>query len=91
MRRRCRVLVSGRVQGVWFRDSCQRQARAAGVDGWVRNLPDGRVEAYFAGEAAAVEDLVRWCHDGPPQAQVTAVEVDEAVDDDPAAGFEILP
>lgn len=72
---RRRVLVSGRVQGVWFRDSCRQVAQARDVAGWVRNLPDGRVEAVFEGSPGAVEELVRWCGDGPPSSHVTAVEV----------------
>jgi acylphosphatase len=71
------VLVSGRVQGVFFRDSCSRRARELGVCGWVRNLPDGRVEAVFEGEAQAVEQMVRWCHVGPRLARVEQVEVEE--------------
>jgi acylphosphatase len=69
------VLVDGRVQGVFFRDTCRREAAAARVDGWVRNLPDGRVEAVFEGEPAAVQQLVDWCRVGPPHARVTGVEV----------------
>jgi acylphosphatase len=72
---RCRVLVSGRVQGVWYRGSCARQAARAGVAGWARNLPDGRVEAVFEGEREAVETLLRWCHEGPAHATVTGVEI----------------
>jgi acylphosphatase len=72
---RRRVLVDGRVQGVFFRDSCRREAVAAGVDGWVRNLADGQVEAVFEGEADAVQRLVDWCRAGPPHATVTRVEV----------------
>jgi acylphosphatase len=72
---RCRVLVSGRVQGVWYRGSCARQSARAGVGGWVRNLPDGRVEAVFEGERTAVETLLRWCHEGPAHAAVTGVEI----------------
>ena len=71
---RTRVFVSGRVQGVWFRESCREQAVAAGVSGWVRNLADGRVEAVFEGPEAAVERVVRWCHDGPRHARVDRVE-----------------
>lgn len=71
---RRRVVVDGRVQGVFFRDSCRREATAAGVGGWVRNLRDGRVEAVFEGPADAVERLVEWCRVGPPRATVTAVE-----------------
>ena len=66
--------MSGRVQGVFFRDSCARQARAAGVAGWVRNRADGTVEAWFEGPASAVEGLVRWCRSGPGRADVAGVE-----------------
>lgn len=65
----------GRVQGVWFRDSCRREAGAAGVGGWVRNAPDGSVEAAFEGPPEAVDRLVAWCHGGPPGARVDAVDV----------------
>ena len=76
---RRRVLVSGVVQGVFFRQSCRRLAREEGVAGWVRNLCDGRVEACFEGPADAVSRLVTWCGHGPPSARVSAVEVlDEA-------------
>lgn len=72
---RAHVLVSGQVQGVWFRDACSEWARAEGVAGWVRNLADGRVEAVFEGAPGAVERLVAWCHEGPPRARVLAVDV----------------
>jgi acylphosphatase len=74
---RKRVLVSGQVQGVFFRDGCRRAAVAGGVSGWVRNLPDGRVEAVFEGDSGAVERLVRWAHTGPRHAQVSDVAVAE--------------
>jgi acylphosphatase len=69
-----RVVVHGRVQGVFFRDSCRREARSAGVRGWVRNEPDGSVAAHFEGPPDAVARLVRWCHAGPPAAAVARVE-----------------
>jgi acylphosphatase len=72
---RRRVLVSGWVQGVWFRESCREQAVAAGVTGWVRNLADGRVEAVLEGPEPAVDRVVRWCHAGPRRARVDGVEV----------------
>jgi len=72
---RRRVLVSGWVQGVWFRESCREQAVAAGVTGWVRNRADGRVEAVLEGPEPAVDRVVRWCHDGPRRARVEGVEV----------------
>ena len=74
---RRRVVVHGRVQGVFFRGSTQEEARRAGIDGWVRNLPDGAVEAVFEGEAAAVEQLEAYCRRGPPWAQVMRVEITE--------------
>lgn len=77
MDRRVRVLVSGDVQGVGFRWFCREQAMGRGVRGSVRNLPDGRVEAFFEGEPAAVEALVEWCRRGPQWARVDGVEVEE--------------
>jgi acylphosphatase len=72
---RKRVLVSGYVQGVFFRDTCRRTATRYGVNGWVRNLPDGRVEAVFEGAEEPVDRLVAWARNGPRQATVTGVEV----------------
>ncbi|MEM4674702.1 MAG: acylphosphatase [Nitrososphaerota archaeon] len=72
---RARVIVSGRVQGVFFRDTTRREAKQRGVTGWVRNLPDGRVEAVFEGEKEAVEALIEFCKRGPPAARVTNVEI----------------
>lgn len=71
---RRRVVVHGRVQGVWFRDSCRREAEAAGVAGWVRNRSDRTVEAVFEGPEAAVVGLVEWCRHGPVRARVDRVE-----------------
>ena len=73
--------MSGAVQGVFYRDTCRRIAGQQGVAGWVRNLPDGRVEAVFEGEPDSVERMVRWTRRGPSQAHVTAVDVsDEPVE-----------
>jgi acylphosphatase len=69
------VLVSGRVQGVFFRDTCRNLALASDLRGWVRNNPDGTVEAVFEGEPGAVEKLVSWTRRGPADAQVDAVDV----------------
>lgn len=85
---RRRVLVSGRVQGVAFRDSCRRLAVQRGVTGWVRNLPDGRVEAVFEGAAADVERLVGWSRHGPRLAAVTDVAV-RAEDPEGLGAFEV--
>ena len=70
-----RVFVSGRVQGVFFRYTCAKEAREAGLRGSVRNLGDGRVEAVFQGGKAAVERLISWCRQGPPAASVADVTV----------------
>lgn len=70
-----RVVVHGRVQGVFYRDSCRREAKRLGVAGWIRNEPDGSVAAHLEGPPAAVEELVAWCHGGPPSARVDRVEV----------------
>ena len=72
---RYRVLISGRVQGVFFRDSCRRLAEQHGVAGWVRNLPDGRVEAVFEGQPEQVRHLVDWARTGPRLADVADVAV----------------
>lgn len=72
---RARVLIQGRVQGVFFRASTRDEARRYGVHGWVRNLPDGGVEALFEGGKTAVERVIAWCHHGPPYAAVAAVKV----------------
>lgn len=72
---RRRAIVHGRVQGVFFRDSCRAEAQAAGLGGFVRNLEDGTVEACFEGPVAAVNRLVAWCHTGPPSAWVASVDV----------------
>ncbi|MDZ7850588.1 MAG: acylphosphatase [Halodesulfurarchaeum sp.] len=87
-RKRAHVYVSGRVQGVYFRANTRDQARKRDVDGWVKNLADGRVEAVFEGEPAAVESMIEWCHEGSPAAEVSDVTVST---EEPIAleGFEI--
>ena len=72
--RRVRVIVSGHVQGVFFRTSCARAAEEGGVAGWIRNRDDGSVEAVFEGSSAAVAALVAWCRSGPRGAAVTGLE-----------------
>lgn len=69
------LVVRGRVQGVYYRESCRREADRLGVAGWARNLPNGAVEVVIEGEPEAVENLVRWCRHGPPHALVSAVDV----------------
>ncbi len=75
MASRLHVFITGRVQGVGFRYSTARQATALGLVGWVRNLPDGRVEAEFEGAKSALEEMLAWCRDGPALAHVTDVEL----------------
>ncbi len=75
MTKRVRVTVSGRVQGVFFRATCAAKARERGLSGWVRNSPDGRVEAVFEGPEGDVDALVEWCRLGPELAVVEGVEV----------------
>lgn len=72
---RAHVLISGHVQGVFYRASAQRQAASLGLRGWVRNLPDGGVEAVVEGEQTAVERMLAWCRVGPPNAYVADVDV----------------
>ena len=73
---RARVIATGRVQGVWFRDACRDVARTEGVRGFVRNRADGAVEAEFEGSEPAVDRMVAWCRIGPPRARVDHVDVE---------------
>ncbi len=82
------MLVHGRVQGVFFRDSTSERAHLAGVAGWVRNLRDGRVEAVFEGEPDAVQSVISFCSQGPQWARVDGIEVIEEPPEG-LAGFEI--
>lgn len=83
------ALVSGRVQGVFYRDTCRRVATELGVAGSARNLDDGRVEVVLEGDEASVEAVLDWCRQGTPQAAVEAVEV-TAEEPEGLSGFEIL-
>ena len=87
-RTRAHVFVSGTVQGVYYRASTRDAARERDVDGWVRNLDDGRVEAVFEGEESAVEELVEWCHTGSSAASVEDVEVSYE-EPEGESGFEV--
>ena len=74
---RKRVVVTGRVQGVFFRDTTRRRAESAGVSGWVRNRDDGAVEAVFEGRPTVVDEMVDFCRRGPGRAEVATVDVIE--------------
>jgi acylphosphatase len=75
-KRRARVRISGRVQGVYFRAYARDAGRLIGIEGWVRNLPDGRVEAVFEGDAQKVEEMIEWCRNGSPLSRVEAVDIE---------------
>ena len=89
-RQRLEVRIAGRVQGVWFRAATREQAHRLDLDGWVRNLPDGRVEAVFEGEQAALEEMLSWCNLGPPGARVDRVESNRGPATGEHDGFAIL-
>ncbi len=80
-----RCVVSGKVQGVWFRASAKREADRLGITGHARNLADGSVEVLACGEADAVAALVEWLHAGPPQARVERVAVSDSAERAPSA------
>src|SRR5215213_11012988 len=73
---RAHVRISGQVQGVFFRDSTSQKARELNLAGWVKNLPDGRVEAIFEGSSESVKEILRWCEEGPQHASVENVDAD---------------
>ena len=91
MNKRCHVWVSGRVQGVFFRANTAKEARALGLTGWVRNLPDGRVETVFEGADQAVENMLAWCRNGTPPARVDRIDTREEPPSGEYAGFAIIP
>ncbi len=72
---RAHIFVSGHVQGVYYRATTRDTAQEVGVDGWVKNLQDGRVEAVFEGDEAEVERMIEWCHEGSARADVDEIEV----------------
>src|SRR5688500_7565313 len=89
--RRVHVLISGRVQGVAFRDAARNKAEELDLRGWVRNLVDGRVEALFQGPPAAVEQALVWCHQGPEAAAVKDVVTHDEPTRDDMSSFAIRP
>ena len=87
---RARAVISGRVQGVAYRFEAQRAAERIGVRGWVRNRPDGTVEALFEGARGNVEEMLAWCRRGPALARVATVDVEWEDYRGDLAGFRIL-
>jgi acylphosphatase len=83
------VVITGRVQGVGFRYATQREAERHGLAGWVRNRPDGSVEAEFHGPADSIESMLSWCRTGPPFARVDAVESTQHEISSETIGFQI--
>jgi len=86
---RAHVRVSGQVQGVFFRDSTREKAEELGLAGWVKNLPDGQVEAVFEGPSESVREMVRWCEGGPQHASVENVDTDFESAGGDLEGFEV--
>ncbi len=74
VKKRLHVLIEGRVQGVWFRDSTRTEAQKLDLTGWVRNLADGRVEAVFEGDEETLNRILTWCRQGSPNSRVDRVE-----------------
>lgn len=87
---RAHVYVSGGVQGVFFRDSARKEARELDLSGWIKNLPDGRVEAVFEGPSESVRRMVKWCERGPEFATVEDVEAEFGEARGDLRGFEVL-
>jgi len=87
---RVRVLVSGLVQGVNYRAECKRKATQLGLCGWVRNLPDGRVEAVFQGPKERVEEMLRWCEIGPRMARVEKIQAIQETPQQDCKSFDIV-
>ncbi|WP_136807474.1 acylphosphatase [Desulfosediminicola flagellatus] len=83
------VIVHGRVQGVFFRDYTQRKANLLELSGWVKNQPDGSVEALLSGMPKSIDTMIEWFQEGSPQSTVTAVTVDEVIPTEKLRGFEI--
>jgi acylphosphatase len=90
MNKRYHVWISGRVQGVFFRANTGTQARLLGLTGWVRNLPDGRVESVFEGDGPAVEAMLAWCRRGTPPSRVDQVDAAEERPSGECADFAIV-
>jgi len=90
MKTRVHVLISGRVQGVWYRASIKQKADALGIMGWVRNTVEGNVEAVFEGEQAVIDEMITWCWQGPPLARVSDIKILPSRSDERFTGFVVL-
>jgi acylphosphatase len=88
-RERAHIYVSGQVQGVFFRDSAREKAEQLGLAGWVKNRPDGRVEAVFEGPQDKVREMIQWCEEGPSHATVESVDADFEDPGGDLEGFEV--
>lgn len=86
---RAHLFISGQVQGVFYRASCREEAAARQLDGWVRNLPDGRVEALLQGPKEKVEDMIKWCYRGPRGARIENIDVSTEEPGEELQGFGI--
>ena len=86
---RAHVRISGQVQGVFFRDSTREKAQELNLEGWVKNLPDGSVEALFEGPSDKVREMIRWCEEGPRHASVENVDTDFESAGGDLSGFEV--
>lgn len=89
MKKTIRVIVKGKVQGVFYRASTQEEARKLGLKGWVRNLPNGDVEFVASGDEDKLKELIDWAHKGPPLAKVREVIVEEIQTDEEFSDFEV--
>jgi acylphosphatase len=87
---RAHVKISGEVQGVFFRDSTRQKAEELGLAGWVKNVPDGQVEALFEGPSEKVREMIRWCEEGPQRASVETVDTNFEGASGDLEGFEVL-
>ena len=85
MKSKVHVIISGKVQGVWFRANTKNKAEQLNIIGWVRNTPDGKVEAIFEGEERDVHEMIKWCNEGPPLANVKNIDVEPS---SPLNGFD---
>jgi acylphosphatase len=90
MKTQVHVVISGHVQGVWYRAGTRQKAEELGLTGWVKNTANGNVEAVFEGDESAVHEMIAWCRIGPPLAKVTDVKIIQKRVDEEFTGFTVL-